>query len=170
MGEVARAGQLLAVKDKAVVAGEVELVAFEQVQHVLVLLVEALAKTSEDRPCRRGVAVVHCQVVELVAEFFKLREIGLEEVEVKIVQRVEIAVEELGGGFIIDRQPQVMLAAENLRDEFDDVGIVLALHQRSGIGGPGVEKIGRAVEGRERLGIVFGSGRNAQCQRGQAAQ
>ena len=159
LGQIARPGELLAVEDEPVVAGEIPGPLFEQADDIIVLLIQPLAKPVEDQPGRGGGAALQSQVVQLESVFLKLIEIGLKKVEVQVVHRVQVPVQELRGYFVVDGGSEVMLPLEDPGDELHNRRIVWPFHQGRHV---------RVTHGQQRIGgVQVGCGkgcRSLACQ------
>ena len=69
------------------------------------MLLKALQKTQEDDAARRSVSLVEGQIIKGVAVDIEFLEIGLEEINMQIVQSIEISIEKFGGNLIVELLP-----------------------------------------------------------------
>ncbi len=127
------------IGDETVITGKIKLLVLEQVHDVIVLLLQAFQEPFEDHAGWRGVAILD-QIVELRAIDFELLHVGLQEIEVKMIERVQIAVQKSRGDFVIQRLPQVMLAFQNAGGEAGDGCVVGPRLQHHRIRRLGAEK------------------------------
>ena len=111
--EVLRIRRLAAVDIEAVVAHEFKLLGLEQFGDISDTLIDALQEPFENLSRRAGLSG-NGQVVQHGPILVKLLQVGLEEVQVQIVERCQVAIEEPGGDFVIQRLLQIMHFRQNL--------------------------------------------------------
>src|SRR5207302_9680882 len=94
---------------------------------------EPLAETAKDDPGGAGVSLFG-QIIKDGAVCFEFLEVGLQKVNVQVIQGIKITVQKLGRDFIIEGLPKIMGAFENSGRDLGDIPIVRALDQRDGVG------------------------------------
>src|SRR5204863_6957559 len=124
---------VFAIQEILLVRSEFQFLRVENVGNVFVLLIEALQKARENDSGWLRVAILENQIVLLRPIFFKFLQVSLREEKAQVVQRIDIAVEKLGGHFVIESLPRIMIALENARRDPRDIRIVRSRNQSIGM-------------------------------------
>src|SRR5688572_26932344 len=91
---VLRSWRLLAIEVVPIIAGESEGFGFKQLLHVSDPLLQAFEEALENHAPRTGIPSFLRQVIQERPIFLKLLKVGLQEMQVKVVERLEVAIEE----------------------------------------------------------------------------
>ena len=118
------AGQGFAVHDELIVRIEFEFLSLEEFGDVIDLLLEPFQKAQKDNAPRTRISLFEGEFVEGMPVAVKFLEIGLDEIEMEIVQGVEITVEEFGGNLVVKGLSQIVSTLQNGGSDPGNAGLV----------------------------------------------
>ena len=113
----------MAIDDKSLMSAEIEVGGGQQVGHIIDALVGALHETGENHPARRQVVFLQSQDMQIGAVGLKFICVGLEEINVGIIQRLKIAVQKPAGNFPIERMLRILPGLKHVRFNLGDVDV-----------------------------------------------
>ena len=116
---------LLAVQLIGVVAGKGKSLRLEQIVDVGDLLLRPFAQAHKDFIRRRRIAVPY-QIAKLRAPDVERLDIGLQEVEMPGIERVQVVIQPFGRERRIERMPQILAAGKKLRRHQGDLRVIRA--------------------------------------------
>src|SRR5215468_5806778 len=128
--EVGRTRRVFPVEVVALIGAEIEVLGAKQFRYVSSTLIESFKITLKDHACRTAVAIASRRLCKRRIETRKLVDIALQKHDVLTVECVEITIEKVAGGFIVERMMCELRFLQFLTRQASDLSIRRSLIKR----------------------------------------